>query len=54
MKALYVKPEMQVIEVEAQTVLAASVEVDMSKATADDKGDMDARGHRGSWGDLWN
>lgn len=54
MKSLYVKPETKVIYTEVQSLLAASVAVDMDKVETKNEGSMDARGNRGTWGDLWN
>lgn len=58
-KDLYVKPEIVVVELETEAVLATSITLGgTGQADDDSKGDAvvgaDAQGRRGSgWGSLW-
>ena len=59
MKSLYVKPEVKVVITELESMFASSAASDTVNFNTGDvnssKDDVsDARGHRGSWGDLWN
>lgn len=49
MKTEYIKPELQIEEVEMTNMIATSLNVgeDIEEATTD------ANGRRGAWGNLW-
>ena len=58
MKETYMTPEMAVLEYNTE-ILMQSVSVGNTLPGVGDGGDgtgkdEDTRGHRGSWGDLWN
>ena len=58
MKETYMTPEMAVFEYNTE-ILMQSVSVGNTLPGVGDGGDgtgkdADTRGHRGSWGDLWN
>ena len=59
MKSLYVKPEVKVVITELESMFASSAASDtVNFNTGDVKNTnndaSDARGNRGTWGDLWN
>lgn len=49
MRKEYIKPEVLIEELELVSMVAASVGV----GEAVEYGTTDARGHRGTWGNLW-
>lgn len=49
-KKAYIAPEMEVMNVETETMIAMSVVVDEE---SQDNVTTDSRGRRGSWGNLW-
>ena len=57
-KVIYVKPEMKVVMADAVQMFAGSMTIDAGSANAGNQGKdgeaTDARGNRGTWGDLWN
>ena len=48
----YIAPQMEVIELDVMTMLAASNEFGVTDTTTDKNADLSNR-HRGKWGDLW-
>lgn len=50
MKKNYVMPQMEEMELDVKTVMMANSWTDVGGETDE----MDARGNRGSWGDLWD
>lgn len=57
MKNTYTKPEMAIIEYNTETLISVSTGGTLpgSGTGGDATGkDADTRGHRGSWGDLWD
>lgn len=59
MKSLYVKPEVKVVITELESMFASSaasdtVNFNTGNVNSTDKDASDARGNRGTWGDLWN
>ena len=57
MKKVYQKPEIEIIEIELQSMIAESVTADGEGLGngGDSEGGMeaDANRHRGEWGNLW-
>ena len=55
MKKTYVSPLMVDVNVEAESMLAASLKLDNEKTvdTSAEGGQLGG-GHRGQWGNLWN
>ena len=55
MKKTYVSPLMVEVNVEAESMLAASLKLDNDKTvdTSKDGGQLSG-GNRGEWGNLWN
>ena len=55
MKKTYVSPLMVEVNVEAEAMLAASLQMNSDKTvdTSKDGGQLSG-GHRGEWGNLWN
>ena len=55
MKKIYVAPLMTEVNVEAETMLAASIKMD-NNGTVDtsQSGNQLSGGSRGEWGNLWN
>ena len=49
-KKAYIAPEMEVMNVETEAMIAMSVVVD---GEGQDNVITDSRGRRGSWGNLW-
>jgi len=49
-KKAYIAPEMEVMNVETEAMIAMSVVVDEE---GQDNVTTDSRGRRGSWGNLW-
>ena len=49
-KKTYIAPEMEVMNVETETMIAMSFVVDEE---GQDNVTTDSRGRRGSWGNLW-
>ena len=54
MKKNYVSPLMVEVNVEAESMLAASVKIDSNKTVDTSNGGQLSGGHRGEWGNLWN
>ena len=55
MKKTYVSPLMVEVNVEAESMLAASIGVNSTKTVDTSKeGGQLGGGHRGQWGNLWN
>lgn len=51
MKTNYIKPDLEVVDVEmAQMIAASQIEIGESKK----EGTTDVNGHRGTWGNLWD
>lgn len=44
----YIKPEIYITELQTDTMLAVSVEIDQ-----EENGNADTNKRRGTWGDLW-
>ena len=53
MKKEYVKPEIEVIDLEASTVLMSLSQDKVDTGFGDTPSDPDAPGRRGTWGNLW-
>ena len=53
MKKSYVSPLMAEVNVEAESMLAASLKMDNDKTVDTSNGGQLDGGRRGSWGDLW-
>ena len=51
MKKEYLKPEAEVLEMEASTTMMIGSSVDTEMG--DTPSTPDVRGHRGTWGNLW-
>lgn len=51
MKDSYVKPQMEEMEFDVQTVMMNNSWTDVEEGA---EGDPDIRGRRGRWGDLWD
>ena len=54
MKKTYASPLMVEVNVEAETMLAASLKIDNEKTVDTSQGGQLAGGHRSEWGNLWN
>ena len=54
MKKTYVSPLMVEVNVEAESMLAASLKMDGNKTVDTSNGGQLSGGHRGTWGNLWN
>ncbi len=52
MKKDYIKPQMEAIEIEAETVMMQSSFSDVKEGETSDE--FDSNKHRGSWGSLWD
>ena len=53
MKKTYVSPLMVEVNVEAETMLAASLQMDGTKTVDTSNGGQLSGGSRGTWGNLW-
>ncbi len=51
-KTVYMAPEVSVMDIEMEEMIASSPGVDLSETEADNS-DMLSRGRRGTWGNLW-
>lgn len=51
MKKIYEKPSVEMVELDANTVMMAD---SVNTEVGDIPSTPDARNRRGSWGDLWN
>ena len=54
MKKTYVSPLMVEVNVEAESMLAASLQMNSDKTVDTSKGGQLGGNHRGEWGNLWN
>ena len=54
MKKTYVSPLMVEVNVEAESMLAASLKLDNDKTVDTSNGGQLSGGSRGEWGNLWN
>ena len=54
MKKNYVSPLMVEVNVEAESMLAASIKIDGNKTVDTSDGGQLSGGSRGEWGNLWN
>ena len=54
MKKTYVSPLMVEVNVEAESMLAASLKMDNNNTVDTSKGGQLSGGSRGEWGNLWN
>ncbi|MBQ5644503.1 MAG: hypothetical protein IIV04_02250 [Bacteroidaceae bacterium] len=54
MKKNYVSPLMVEVNVEAESMLAASLKLDNEKTVDTSNGGQLTGGSRGQWGNLWN
>ncbi len=54
MKKTYVSPLMVEVNVEAETMLAASLKLDNDKTVDTSNGGQLGGNHRGQWGNLWD
>ena len=54
MKKTYVSPLMVEVNVEAESMLAASLKLDGNNTVDTSNGGQLAGGSRGEWGNLWN
>ncbi|MBR4849181.1 MAG: hypothetical protein IKV07_07510 [Bacteroidaceae bacterium] len=54
MKKDYVSPLMIEVNVEAESMLAASLKMDGNKTVDTSNGGQLSGGSRGEWGNLWN
>ena len=54
MKKDYVSPLMVEVNVEAESMLAASLKMDGNKTVDTSNGGQLSGGSRGEWGNLWN
>ena len=54
MKKSYVSPLMTEVNVEAESMLAASLKLDNGKTVDTSNGGQLSGGSRGTWGNLWN
>ena len=54
MKKTYVSPLMVEVNVEAESMLAASLKLDGNKTVDTSNGGQLTGGSRGEWGNLWN
>ena len=53
MKKTYVSPLMTEVNVEAESMLAASLKLDGNKEVDTSNGGQLSGGNRGEWGNLW-
>ena len=53
MKKSYVSPLMTEVNVEAEQMLAASLQMNSDKTVDTSKGGQLSGNHRGEWGNLW-
>ena len=53
MKKTYVSPLMVEVNVEAESMLAASIKISDNTVDTSNGGQLSG-GHRGEWGNLWN
>lgn len=56
MKKVYIKPEVEIVECELESLLAGSIQTDlpgMGGFGGEEDGEADANRHRGEWGNLW-
>ena len=51
MKEIYVRPQIEVLEIEVETVLMQGSYTGVKEGETSDT--FDANNRRGSWGDLW-
>ena len=51
-KKEYIKPEVEVIDIDSVQMICASNQFDITDTTTDKDADL-ANGRRGKWGDLW-
>jgi hypothetical protein len=54
MKNTYVSPLMVEVNVEAESMLAASLKLDGDNTVDTSNGGQLSGSHRGEWGNLWN
>ena len=54
MKKTYVSPLMVEVNVEAESMLAASLKMDGNNTVDTSNGGQLSGGSRGTWGNLWN
>ena len=54
MKKTYVSPLMVEVNVEAESMLAASLQMHSDKTVDTSNGGQLGGNHRGEWGNLWN
>ena len=54
MKKTYVSPLMVEVNVEAESMLAASLKLDDKNTVDTSNGGQLGGNHRGEWGNLWN
>ncbi|MBQ5888296.1 MAG: hypothetical protein IIW77_03370 [Bacteroidaceae bacterium] len=54
MKKTYVSPLMVEVNVEAESMLAASLQMNSDKTVDTSNGGQLSGGSRGQWGNLWN
>ncbi len=52
-KTVYMAPEVSVMDIEMEEMIASSPGVGLSETEADNS-DMLSRDRRGTWGDLWD
>ena len=53
-KKKYIAPECIVIEMEPETLIAASGELDLGYGGSEDDVELQSNRHRGEWGNLWS
>ena len=54
MKQIYIKPELEVVDVEMESHLASMSGLEDTEWGGETEGgDADANRHRGQWGNLW-
>ena len=53
MKKEYVKPEIEVIDLDVSTVLMSQSQDKVDTGLGNTPSDPDATGRRGTWGNLW-
>ena len=54
MKKTYVSPLMTEVNVQAESMLAASLQINSGKSVDTSNGGQLSGGNRGEWGNLWN
>lgn len=53
-KIVYVKPEMDVMEIAVESMLASSTDNDDMMGSGDPNTGFNSNENRGSWGNLWD